>query len=139
MNGAVKIDRIDPTDWFVGMKNPSLQLMVYGKNISLADVTTDYPGVSIDSIVRLESPNYLLVYLNIGKAQAGTMTLNFSGKKVAYQLKNRDMLGEQRSGFSNADVLYMLMPDRFANGRLDNDQIKGMRSEEHTSELQSQR
>lgn len=127
MNGAVKIDRIDPTDWFVGMKNPSLQLMVYGKNISLADVTTDYPGVSIDSIVRLESPNYLLVYLNIGKAQAGTMTLNFSGKKVAYQLKNRDMLGEQRSGFSNADVLYMLMPDRFANGRLDNDQIKGMK------------
>ena len=69
MNGAVKIDRIDPTDWFVGMKNPSLQLMVYGKNISLADVTTDYPGVSIDSIVRLESPNYLLVYLNIGKAR----------------------------------------------------------------------
>ena len=127
MNGAVKIDRIDPTDWFVGMKNPSLQLMVYGKNISLADVTTDYPGVSIDSIVRLESPNYLLVYLNIGKAQAGTMTLNFSGKKVAYQLKNRDMLGEQRRGFSNADVLYMLMPDRFANGRLDNDQIKGMK------------
>ena len=125
MNGAVKIDRIDPTDWFVGMKNPSLQLMVYGKNISLADVTTDYPGVSIDSIVRLESPNYLLVYLNIGKAQAGTMTLNFSGKKVAYQLKNRDMLGEQRSGFSNADVLYMLMPDRFASGRADNDQIKG--------------
>ena len=66
MNAAkqkVTVDRIDPTDWYVGMKNPSLQLMVYGKNIaSVKEVSTDYPGVVIDSVVRLDSPNYLLVY-----------------------------------------------------------------------------
>lgn len=126
MNAALKIDRIDPTDWYVGMKNPSLQLMVYGKDVSKAEVKTDYPGVRIDSIVRLDSPNYLLVYLNLSGAQPGEMTLNFSGKKVKYQLKRRDKRGDERMGFTNADVLYMLMPDRFASGKTDNDQIKGM-------------
>lgn len=128
MKAAVKIDRIDPTDWFVGMKNPSLQLMVYGEGIRTADVTTDYPGVKVDSLVRLDSPNYLLVYLNLDGAKPGTMTLNFknngSTKKVKYQLKAREMSGDKRMGFTNADVLYMLMPDRFADGSRKNNTVK---------------
>lgn len=130
MNAAIKIDRIDPTCWYAGMKNPSLQLMVYGKDIRNAEVSVDYPGIKIDSIVRMDSPNYLLVYLNTKGAGSGEMTLNFKSgkatKKVGYELRKRDMGGEKRMGFTNADVLYMLMPDRFASGRSDNDQIKGM-------------
>ena len=127
------IDRIDPTDWFVGLKNPQVQLMVYGKDIAaVTDVTTDYPGVRIDSVVRLDSPNYLLVYMNLRDAKAGTMTLQFKGKKskqkVDYRLKEREMSGDKRMGFTNADVLYMLMPDRFAQGKDHNPQIKGMRA-----------
>ena len=81
------IDRIEPTDWYVGMKNPTVQLMVYGQGIrDVASVTTDYSGVVIDSLVRLDSPNYLLVYLNLKDAQPGTMTLNFGKTKVQYQL-----------------------------------------------------
>ena len=126
---AVKIDRIEPTDWYVGMKNPSLQLMVYGEGIAAVDeVTTDYPGVVIDSVVRLDSPNYLLVYLNLEGASAGTMTLKFDSKKVKYELKERAMSGDEHTGFTNADVLYMLMPDRFASGSDDNDLIAGMNS-----------
>lgn len=127
MEAQVKISRIDPTDWYVGMKNPQLQLMVYGKNIrDVKSVTTAYPGVVVDSLVRLDSPNYLLVYINLKDAKAGEMTLNFDGKKVRYQLKDRAMAGVDRYGFSNADVLYMLMPDRFANGSVKNDRLKGM-------------
>lgn len=130
-SAAVKIDRIDPTDWYVGMKDATLQLMVYGANIREANVTTDYPGVAIDSLIRLDSPNYLLVYLNLKDAQAGEMTLNFKvgkqQKKVKYLLKNREMAGERRMGFTNADVLYMLMPDRFANGNPNNNAYKTMR------------
>ena len=147
MNAAkqkVTVDRIDPTDWYVGMKNPSLQLMVYGKNIaSVEEVTTDYPGAVIDSVVRLDSPNYLLVYLNLRQAQAGTMTLQFKVQssltkvkatssmtkfKVNYTLKQREMAGSKRMGFTNADVLYMLLPDRFAQGAGHNPQVKGMRT-----------
>ena len=129
-NAAVKVDRIDPTDWYVGMKDPSLQLMVYGEGIGSADVTTDYAGVKVDSIVRLDSPNYLLVYLNLEGAQPGEMTLQFKNgkqtKKVKYALKAREKRGEERVGFTNADVLYLLMPDRFADGDPKNNDIKGM-------------
>ena len=125
----VVIDRIEPTDWYVGMKNPTVQLMVYGKGIrDVESVTTDYPGVVVDSIVRVDSPNYLLVYLNLSGAQAGTMTLKFDGKAVKYELKNREMTGDKRQGFDISDVLYLLMPDRFAQGPNHKAQIKGMRA-----------
>ncbi len=127
MNAGVKIDKVEPTDWYVGMKDPSLQLMVYGKDVRDADVKIDYPGVKIDSLVRLDSPNYLLVYLNIDGAKAGTMKMNVGGKTIKYMLKDRAMTGEKHIGFSNADVLYMLMPDRFANGNTKNDAFKNMR------------
>ena len=123
------VTNIEPTDWYVGMKNPSVQLMVYGPDIrNVATVTTDYPGVTIDSLVRLDSPNYLLVYMNLRDAKPGTMTLNFGKTKIAYQLKAREKRGEERMGFTNADVLYMLMPDRFAQGANHPAQVAGMRS-----------
>lgn len=129
-NAAVNIDRVEPTNWYAGMKNPSLQLMVYGKGIKQANVSTDYAGVKVDSVVRLDSPDYLLVYLNLQDVQPGTMKLNFEqgGKKkqVNYEIKHRDMPGEARQGFTNADVLYMLMPDRFADGNVKNNVVKGM-------------
>ena len=109
---AAKVDRIEPTDWYVGMKNPSLQLMIYGKDVRDANVTVDYPGVRIDSLVRLDSPNYLLVYLNVADAKAGEMVLKIDRQRVKYQLKQREKRGEERIGFTCADVLYQLMPDR---------------------------
>lgn len=127
------IDRIEPTNWFVGMKDKSLQIMVYGKNIKTSQVKVSYPGVRIDSVVRLDSPNYLLIYLNLGEAKAGKMKLNFynydKAYSVDYELKERTMPGEAHKGFDNSDVLYMLMPDRFANGNPKNDVVKGMADE----------
>ena len=125
------VTRIDPTNWFTDMQDPTLQLMVYGKDIKFADVTTDYPNVKIDSLVRLDSPNYLLVYLNLKGAKPGEVTLTFSnknGKKTTkkFQLKAREMAGADRKGFDISDVLYMLMPDRFAYCKPKKDVIKGM-------------
>ncbi|EFM01340.1 glycoside hydrolase family 13 protein [Hoylesella marshii] len=129
-NAALKINKIEPSYWFAGMKEPSLQLMVYGNDVRDAEVTIDDTRVRIDSIVRLDSPDYLLVYLNLKEANAGTLTLRFKngGRQTAvkYALKPRVMSGDERKGFSNADVLYMLMPDRFASGDTKNDRIKGL-------------
>ena len=124
----VQISRIDPTDWYVDMKDHTLQLMVYGKGIREAEVSVR--GAKVDSVVQLESPNYLLVYLNVKRAKAGVLPLTFTlGDKkttVAYTLKEREMKGKDRQGFTNADVLYMLMPDRFAQGENHNPQVEGM-------------
>ena len=110
----IKVNRIDPTNWYVGLQDPTLQLMVYGDGIGKANVTTNYPGVKITSVERLESPNYLLIYLDLNNAKAGNMPLVFAqGKKkttVNYELKKRDMPGDQRMGFSNA-VLENNTPD----------------------------
>ena len=126
MQAATKIDHIEPENWYVGMKNSSLQLMVYGKNIRDSHVSVDYPGVKIDSLVRLDSPNYLFVYLNLSGAKPGNMVLNIDGKKVNYPLKARTMSGDKRIGFDNSDVLYMLMPERFASGRNITKPMKGL-------------
>lgn len=125
---APVVDRVEPTCWFVGMGDPSLQLMVYGDKISSADVTVDYPGVHLANLVRLESPNYLLVYLHLDKdVQAGELPITFTkGKKkttISYVLKDRQREPEARMGFDMSDVLYLLMPDRFANGHTENDQL----------------
>ena len=131
MNAAVNIERIEPTNWYVGMKDASLQLMVCGKDVRNTEVEVSHPGVRIDSIARLDSPNYLFLYLNLEGAKAGEMTLSFKQgkqtKKVKYQLKDRAMRGEDHKGFSNADVLYLLMPDRFANGDPKNDVLQNLR------------
>ncbi len=124
------VSRIDPTDWYVGLKDTRLQLMVYGAGIREAEVTTTRTDVRIDSLVRLDSPNYLLIYFDLKGAQAGELPLTFSlGKKkqtVRYTLKQREKSGAERIGFTNADVLYMLMPDRFAQGPNHPSQIKGL-------------
>ena len=85
----IGIDRIEPANWFVGMKNPQVQLMVYGEGIrDVESVTTDYPGVRIDSLVRLDSPNYLLIYMNVKDAQPGTMSLNFKSQTSKFKPQN---------------------------------------------------
>lgn len=127
----IKVDQVDPPYWFVGMKNPSLQIMLYGEGIGDATVTTPNTDVVVDSVVSLESKNYLLVYLNTANAQPGTVKLDLKlGKKkmtLPYELKSRSKQPEERIGFDAGDVLYMLMPDRFANGDASNDVIEGMK------------
>ena len=126
---AQVIERVDPPSWFTGMKDDALQLMVYGKEIGSYDVKTDYPGVDVKTLVRTENPNYLFVNLNISDiAVPGSVTLTFtSGKKKlthSYPLLARPA-GPAR-GFNSSDVIYLLMPDRFANGDTTNDNVPGM-------------
>ena len=80
---AMNISKIDPPFWFTGMNNPELQLMVYGEGIGQASVSVNYPGVSLSSVVKLESNNYLLVYLHLDKeVKPGKMPITFTvGKK----------------------------------------------------------
>lgn len=130
---AFKAERIDPPHWWTGMNDTSLQLQVYGKDIRGAEFSVDYPGVTVDSVVRLNgSPDWQYVYLTLSpETKPGKMTLTWrEGKKkqkMEYELKaRREQKGAQ--GFSSADVLYLIMPDRFADGDPSNNVIKSMRN-----------
>lgn len=119
---AVSVDKIDPPYWWTGMHDTTLQLQIHGNDIRSAEFSVEYPGVKVDSVVRLDgSPNWQFVYLDITPdAQPGTMKLEWkAGNKTIsrnFELKKRrEMRGAQ--GFSASDVLYMIMPDRFAAGK----------------------
>ncbi len=127
----INVDKIDPPFWYAGMKNPELQLMVYGENIGSSSVSIDHPQIYLNSVVKLESNNYLLLYLRVNNNIKPTkFNIRFTqGRNTSvkeYELKERSVLPEDRLGFDASDVLYMLMPDRFANGNPDNDNIPGL-------------
>ncbi|WP_461643692.1 glycoside hydrolase family 13 protein [Labilibaculum euxinus] len=127
-----KIERVEPMFWWVDMKNPNLQLLVHGENISKYDVSINYPGVTIERMIKTDKPNYLFVNLLIKKGtKVGRFNLVFSerGKKKAsypYELKARKKDSANRKGYDASDVVYLIMPDRFANGDPKNDSVDGM-------------
>lgn len=125
------IKKTAPEFWWAGMKNPELQILLYGEQISNADVTLTGKGVILKEVVKQENPNYLLLYLDLTEADAQTLTIRLKqGKKlteIPYELKARVRKGEDIKGFTAEDVLYLVMPDRFANGNQENDIIKGMK------------
>jgi len=122
-----QIQRIDPTHWWVGMKNPALQLLVYGPQAGSLTYSLQYPGVKLVKTHRAENPDFAFLDLVISpQAKAGTITL--TGKAIGqtitrrYELRARDR-APKGQGVSTADFIYLLMPDRFSNGDETNDKF----------------
>lgn len=135
---AANLKRVEPVFWWAEMKNPQLQLLVYGEEIGTTRVSVEYPGVTIRSVSQVENPNYLFVDLHIEGAQPGKFPIRFikNGGIVAeysYELKAREPGSAERKGFGPADAMYLIMPDRFANGNPDNDYIEGMKEKPNRS------
>lgn len=127
-----KFDHVEPMFWWVGMKNPKLQLLIHGKNIGGYTVKLDYPGVKVTALHQVENPNYLFLDLEISSdVKAGKFPISFleNGKKkfdYTYELKNKDTSASRIQGVTNKDLIYLLMPDRFSNGDPSNDVVKGL-------------
>ena len=126
------VDRIDPPFWWVGMEHATVQLMVYGENVADTRVALgDHPGVTLERVTEVENPNYAFVRLRVADtADPGTLTLRFRHDDGTitreYDLRARREPGGYAQGFSSEDVIYLLMPDRFANGDPSNDSIPGL-------------
>ena len=128
---AMEIKKVAPSFWWAGMKNPELQILLYGEELALSDVSVSGEGIYLKETVRQDNPNYLLLYLDLSEAKAQTFQILLkNGKKklqIPYELKSRVRRGEDVKGFTSEDVLYLIMPDRFANGNPENDVVDGMR------------
>lgn len=122
--------KVQPAFWWSGMKQPSLQLMLRGENVGKCQVDLKAEGVRIDSIYRPNNTNYLFIYLDVSRAVPQKLNILLrDGKKqkaLPYELRERDQ-AVRAQGFDAADVLYLLMPDRFVNGNPGNDVVKGLK------------
>lgn len=125
------IDRIEPPSWWVGMQDTRLQLMIHGDAVGNLSPAIDYDGVEIVGVTPGDNTNYLFVDLDIAPdTQPGEMViaLRQAGRPVtaaAYALQPRAAGSQGRSGFGPADVIYLVTPDRFANGDPGNDAVPG--------------
>lgn len=134
-----QINSVEPPYWWTGMANDTLQIMLSGPRIGLTETSMKpYEGVSLIESVRLDSPNYLLLYLTVSDtAKPGVLDFTFSdGKKKAalrYELKERSK-AVKAQGFDASDVLYLIMPDRFARAGATTD-AKASRGLEYAVEV----
>ena len=124
--------QIYPTNWWVGMKNNNVQLMIHSHQIgNLKNFSISYPGVKLEKIHKVENSNYVFLDLKIDPtAKAGLFMIK--GDKnvvITYELKARRTSenGKTRiKGVTSSDLVYLLMPDRFSNGDTTNDRVAGM-------------
>ena len=129
---AVDIERIEPANWWVGMRHSQVELLVHGKGISASTPKLSRAGVAIVAVQKTDNPNYLFVTVKIaGDAMPGAFDIEFveSGKVVAthpWRLDAREPGSAQRRGFDARDAIYLVTPDRFANGDPSNDSVAGM-------------
>ncbi|MGL4332469.1 MAG: glycoside hydrolase family 13 protein [Bacteroidales bacterium] len=125
---AFDVQKIDPPHWWVGMKNTQLQIALSGKDLGDADFSVKGDGVKVDSCVKVENKDYVFLYVDIADAKPGSFQIDMKQgkqkKKISYELKQRRLNPEDRKGFDASDVLYLIMPDRFANGDTKNDNLK---------------
>jgi len=129
---TAQIDRVEPPNWWLGFKDSSLQLMVNGKGIGATTPSILYKGISLHTFHRTESPNYLFIDITIAAdTSPGIMEIVFTtedGNEIfcSYPLKRRERPSEEFSGFDASDVIYLITPDRFANGDPEIDIVSGL-------------
>jgi neopullulanase len=131
---GVKVDesRITPPFWWTGMANPSLEIMLYDQDIKMHEVSlSKKKGVVLKKVHRLQNPNYLFIEIELGQeAEAGKFDIVISKKgdkkKYAYELKTRKKDASKVQGINSSDFIYLIMPDRFANGDYSNDSFEDM-------------
>lgn len=127
------IEHLEPASWWVGMQDSSLQLLVHGEDISELTPNMTYPGVSIKNVIKVANKNYLFIDLNITpEARPGDLQIHFKQQDktvitVAYPIQARATNSAQRRGFNGSDVIYLIVPDRYANGDTKNDSISTLK------------
>jgi neopullulanase len=124
-----QVDRVEPPFWWSDMNLSDVQIMFYGKNIAQNEVSASN-GILIKSIQKTENPNYVFVTVDTKNTTAQDFVFTFKNKNKSftqnYSLKSRKENSKNRKSFDSSDLIYLIMPDRFANGNPNNDSDKNL-------------
>ncbi|WP_419494761.1 glycoside hydrolase family 13 protein [Chryseobacterium bernardetii] len=121
------LEKVEPAFWWKGMKNPELQILVYGKGIANNEISLS-DGAKIKNIQKVDNPNYVFITVNTNEINVPKFTINIQKDKknlgsYTYELKQRNPGSADRESYTSKDVMYLIMPDRFANGNEKNDSV----------------
>ncbi len=123
----LRVDKIEPPNWWEGMKHNEIQLMVYGEGLDELNIKSG--KLKITKIYEMENSNYLFVDVDLSEVKAGDYKIKFSNgssnTSINFPIYKRELSPNIHQGFSNEDVIYLIMPDRFANGDESNDFVDG--------------
>ena len=133
---SAQIDKVEPPFWYENMTNNQVQIMFYGKNIAQNTVTVSN-GVVITQVQKTENPNYVFVTIDLKNVTAQELMFTFkNGKKSfnqSYSIKKRKENSRNRKSFDSSDMMYLIMPDRFANGNEKNDSDSNLQEKANRS------
>lgn len=133
---SAQIDKVEPPFWYENMTNNQVQIMFYGKNIAQNAVTVSN-GVVITQVQKTENPNYVFVTIDLKNVTAQELMFTFkNGKKLFnqnYSIKKRKENSRNRKSFDSSDMMYLIMPDRFANGNEKNDSDSNLQEKANRS------
>lgn len=116
---AQSIERMEPPYWWADMNHAEVQLLLYGKDLAQAGkVSSELPVLNV---TKTDNDNYVFVTLNTSGKKPGQYKISIGDIEKDFELKVREPGSAQRKGFDSSDVVYLIMPDRFANGNLQND------------------
>ncbi|VAX22583.1 Neopullulanase [hydrothermal vent metagenome] len=124
---SFNVNKIEPPNWWEGMKTDQIQLMVYGENLGHVEVKSS--GLKITQVHKVKNRSYLFVDIDLSGQKSGNYQLIFfdsdENVDITYPILKRERTINRQQGFSNEDVIYLIMPDRFANGDTANDEVEG--------------
>ena len=131
LTNFAQVDNICPPNWWTGMKDTSVQLMIHGNNIASYQLKINYPGVKLFSVTRVENSNYLFADIIIdATAKPGNINLEFNSQTNSFNHTYELLAREKRTiayGLNSSDFIYLIMPDRFSNGDVSNDVATDMK------------
>jgi glycosidase len=126
----LSVEKVEPSNWWIGMKLNKIQLMIYGSNLKNFSASFDDRKIKVFKTHQIENPNYAFIDIEIPNnlpAKVYKLKLNSSNKTVSidFPIYKREKTKNKFQGFNQTDAIYLIMPDRFVNGDVSNDSIAG--------------
>src|SRR4051794_32991911 len=123
--GAPRANKVEPPNWWIGLPRDPM-LLVYGEGLAGARVTTSYAGVTITKVEPQPNGRHAFVWVKVAStAKSGDVEFRVQGaggtSSFTWHLDRRESTAGKFQGISQDDVLYLIMPDRFADGNIAND------------------